>query len=61
MKLEIKMTGLSGALLVIWFFSMWIFGAVLAKGFWSTFMSIFFFPWGFYLVVEKLALHFGLL
>lgn len=61
MKIELKFSGVSGALFVIWFLMMWVFGAILAKGFWSTLISIFFFPWGFYLVVEKLALHFGVL
>lgn len=31
----------------------WIAGAVIAKGFWSTFFTIFFFPYAWYLVVEK--------
>lgn len=61
MNVQVRMSGVSSTLFVIWFLIMWIFGAVLAKGFWSTFFSIFFFPWGFYLVVEKIALHFGVL
>ena len=37
----------------------WVVGAVLAKGFWSTLITIFFFPWAFYLVVEKLLINLG--
>jgi hypothetical protein len=39
----------------------WTAGAVLAKGFWSTLFAVFFFPWGWYLVVERLMLAAGLL
>lgn len=35
-------------------FLMWIAGIVLAKGFWSTFFAVFFWPWGWYLVAEKI-------
>ena len=30
----------------------WVVGAVLASGFWSTLFSIFFPPWGWYLIAE---------
>jgi hypothetical protein len=39
----------------------WMFGIVLAKGFWSTLVSIIFFPWGLYLTVEHFAWFFGLI
>lgn len=39
----------------------WVFGIVLAKGFWSTFFAIFIPPWSWYLVVEYAAKHFGLI
>lgn len=61
MNFSIKLSGVLDFLFLILFLVMWVFGAVLAKGFWSTFFSIFFFPWGWYLVVEKIALHFGVL
>lgn len=31
----------------------WTAGVVLAKGFWSTLFAVIFFPWAFYLVVER--------
>ena len=61
MNFSIKLSGVLDFLFLILFLVMWVFGAVLAKGFWSTFFSIFFFPWGWYLVVEKIAIHFGVL
>jgi hypothetical protein len=36
----------------IFFLLLWIVGIVIAKGFWSTLFSIFFFPWAWYLAVE---------
>ena len=33
--------------------STWIAGIVLAKGFWSTLLAVFFVPWAWYIVVEK--------
>lgn len=47
---------LSGLLILI----TWLGGVVLAKGFWSTAFSIFIPPWAWYLVVEKIMMHFGL-
>lgn len=37
----------------------WITGWVLAKGFWSTLFAVIFPPWGWYLIIEKALLHFG--
>ena len=39
----------------------WVAGIVIAKGFWSTFFSIFFPPWSWYLVVERVLTVGGLL
>lgn len=47
----------------IWLFVivlMWIYGVVLAKGFWSTVFAIWT-PWSLYLAVEKIASIFNLL
>ena len=38
----------------------WLAGIVLAKGFWSTFFSIYVPPYAWYLVVEKLMMIWGL-
>lgn len=40
---------------------LWLAGIVIAKGFWSTFFAIFFAPYSFYLVVEKLLLFWGII
>jgi len=32
----------------------WIAGVVLAQGFWSTLISTFFFPWSWYLLIERI-------
>lgn len=37
----------------------WIAGVVIAKGFWSTVFCIFFFPWSWYLVIEKVMVGLG--
>ena len=37
-------------------FLVWITGLVLAEGFWSTFFALWFLPWGWYLVVERIIL-----
>lgn len=47
---------LFGTLFVLVYFG----GMVLAKGFWSTLVSVTFFPWGIYLVVEKAMLMLGI-
>jgi hypothetical protein len=33
----------------------YIAGIVIAKGFWSTLFALFFAPWSFYLVIERLV------
>lgn len=38
----------------------WVAGAVLANGFVSTLCCIFFFPWSWYLVVERLMQMYGM-
>lgn len=43
------------------FWVVWIAGCVLAKGFWSTTLCIFFFPWSWYLVIEKVMQSWGML
>lgn len=47
-------------LAIIAFLFSWLWGMVLANGFWSTFFAIFFFPWGWYLVVERIVTAWGL-
>lgn len=34
--------------------AIWLGGAVLAHGFWSTLFALIFPPWGLYLIVERL-------
>lgn len=46
-------------LMIAWI--VWVAGAVIAKGFWSTVLCIFFFPWSWYLVIEKVMIAWGLL
>lgn len=41
------------------FIAVWLAGAVLASGFWSTLFAAFFPPWGWYLVAERLMVHWG--
>jgi hypothetical protein len=36
----------------------WIFGIVIAKGFWSTFFAVIFPFWSFYLVAEEIFLRY---
>jgi len=36
----------------------WIFGIILANGFWSTFFAVFFPPWSYYLTIEAGFIHF---
>jgi len=36
-------------------FVIWVFGIVLAKGFWSTFFAVIFPLWAWYLAIEFLA------
>lgn len=46
-------------MLIIGFLFCWVLGAVFAKGFVSTTIASFFPPWGWYLIVEKLAVYWG--
>lgn len=41
------------------FWVVWVAGVVIAKGFCSTLVGMFFFPWSWYLVIEKImiAMH----
>lgn len=39
----------------------WVAGIVIAKGFWSTFFAVIIPLWGYYLVVEQLLIHYGIL
>jgi len=41
------------------FLLVWLAGAVLAKGFWSTLVAIFIPFWALYLVVERLMMVWG--
>lgn len=50
----------AGLVCVVLFLVMWVAGWVLAKGFWSTFVSVFFFPYSWYLVVQKIMIAYGL-
>lgn len=38
----------------------WVAGAVMASGFWSTFFAVTFPPWGCYLIVERVLQAQGL-
>lgn len=42
-------------------FIVWIAGLVIAKGFWSTFFALFFIPWGWYLIIERLLIINGVI
>lgn len=42
------------------FLAAWLAGAVLAHGFWSTAFALFFPPWGWYLIAERLMTHYGI-
>jgi hypothetical protein len=48
------------ALAALLFLVCWVVGWVLAKGFWSTLISVCLPPWGWYLIVEKIMLAYGL-
>lgn len=39
----------------------WVFGIVIAKGFWSTFFAVIIPLWSWYLAIEHLATKFGVL
>ena len=57
MKIPLTFTVLS-FLTMAWV--VWVTGVVIAKGFWSTVFCIFFFPWSWYLVIEKVMVAWGL-
>lgn len=40
---------------------LWIFGVVVAKGFWSSFFAITLFPYAWYLAVEHLLKYWGVI
>lgn len=42
-------------------FAVWVAGIVIAKGFWSTFFAVIVPLWAWYLVIEKLLYHYGVL
>lgn len=42
-------------------FIFWIFGLVVAKGFWSTFFAFIFFPYSYYLGIVHLCKVYGIL
>lgn len=50
----------SAFLACLLFLVVWVAGWVLAKGFWWTFVSVFFFPYSWYLVVQKIMIAYGL-
>lgn len=60
MGIRIRVSGFSGMVFLIWFLMMWVGGAVLAKGAGAVWLCIFFFPYSFYLVLEKLFAMWGL-
>lgn len=61
MKLSVSVSGFSGMVFLIWFLMMWISGAVFAKGAGAVWLCIFFFPYSFYVVLERLFTLWGLL
>jgi hypothetical protein len=40
---------------------MWVFGIIIAKGFWSTSIAVIIPLWSWYLVVEHLVVKYGLM
>lgn len=40
---------------------LWLFGVVVAKGFWSTFFAVTVFPYAWYLAVEHLLTFWGVI
>lgn len=49
----------AGPVALLIFVFWWVAGMVIAKGFWSTTISIVFFPWALYLVVERILQMWG--
>lgn len=43
------------------FLSSWIFGIILAKGFWSTFFAVVMPIWAYYLTIEHFAIIYKLI
>lgn len=41
--------------------AIWIAGIIIAKGFWSTFFAVIIPFWSWYLVVEKVMIHYGVI
>lgn len=41
--------------------AVWIFGIIVAKGFWSTFFAVCIPFWAWYLTIEHLVVKYGLL
>lgn len=39
----------------------WLAGIVLAKGVWSTLSAVFFFPYAWYLIIEKVMITLGII
>jgi len=39
----------------------WILGFALAKGFWSSFFALIVPPWGWYVIVRAILIHYGVL
>ena len=40
---------------------MWVAGIVIASGFWSTLFAVIMPLWAWYLTIEKLLMHFGVI
>lgn len=55
--LDETLNALGALVFMFGFFFPWFYGVVIAKGFWSTFFSILFFPYSWYLVTEHLVLN----
>jgi hypothetical protein len=39
----------------------WVTGVIIAKGFWSTFFAFICPFWGWYLIIESLLIHYGVI
>jgi len=57
----VKCNGTGECLFMLVFIISWVMGVVIAKGFWSTFFTVVFFPYSFYLVVERIMEMYGIL
>ena len=55
--MNFKLNNLYAFIMII----LWTAGAVLAKGFWLTLLAIFIPFYSWYLIIEKLMMHFGLI